>query len=131
MIPCCFLSALTVYFWSYAHDLPSLLIITTVYGFISGGMVSLPAAIIANLTNHPSEYGTRIGMSFTVGAVGALVGGPIAGAMRKLSTGSGVSDAQGEYRGIWYFAASTMLFATALMVLARSLKLGWTWKGKI
>ena len=132
MIPCCFFSALIVFFWRFAHDLPSLLALSITYGVVSGGMVSLPAGIIANLTNHPSEYGTRIGMSFTIAAFGALLGNPIAAAARRKRTMSFVvEEVQMEFQGVWWFAGSAMLFATALIILARFLKLGRDWKRKL
>lgn len=141
MIPCCFFSALIVYMWRFAHDLPSLLALAVTYGLVSGGMVSLPAAIIANLTNHPSEYGTRIGMSFTIAAFGALIGNPVAAAARRKSLSSSSSSSsslrsdvervQLEFLGVWWFAGSAMLFATVLIALARFLKLGWSWKSKL
>lgn len=149
MIPCCFFSALIVFFWRFAHNLASLLALAITYGLISGGMVSLPAGIVANLTNHPSEYGTRIGMSFTIAAFGALLGNPIAAAARRKSlndshgsgNGNGIisnvssSDVQRqvqlEFQGVWWFAGSAMLFATLLITLARVLKLGWSWREKL
>lgn len=131
MIPCCFFSALIVFFWRFAHDLPSLLALSITYGVVSGGMVSLPAAIIANLTNHPSEYGTRIGMSFTIAAFGALIGNPVAAAARRKPSSMDVEEVQMDFQGVWWFAGSAMLFATVLIALARFLKLGWNWKGKL
>ena len=132
MIPCCFFSALIAYCWRFAHDLSSLLALAITYGVVSGGMVSLPAGIIANLTNHPSEYGTRIGMSFTIAAFGALIGNPIAAAARrKNSTSIVVQEVQMEFQGVWWYAGSAMLFATVLIALARFLKLGWSWKSKL
>lgn len=132
MIPCCFFSALIVFFWRFAHDLSSLLALAITYGVVSGGMVSLPAGIVANLTNHPSEYGTRIGMSFTIAAFGALLGNPIAAAARRKNSSSVVvKEVQMEFEGVWWYAGSAMLFATVLIVLARVLKLGWNWRSKL
>ncbi len=70
-------------------------------------------------------------MSFTIAAFGALIGNPVAAAARKESSGTDVAEVQMEFEGVWWFAGSVMLFATVLIALARFLKLGWGFKGKM
>lgn len=96
------------------HDLPGLIVMAIFYGFISGGMVSLPPAIIANLTDDPKDYGVRMGVGYTVAAFGALVGNPIAGAARG-SSGRSAAGVQREYQGSWYFAGAVMMVCTGLL----------------
>lgn len=91
-------------------------------------MVSLPAAIIANLSSEPSELGTRIGLAYTIAAIGALIGSPIAGACLRPS-GTSSSDVQREYQGTWIFAGAFMLLSTACVILTWYLK-SRTSKGK-
>ena len=129
MLPCCFFSALILFFFRFTHDLKGLLIISILYGFISGGMVSLPPATIANLTNDPSEYGTRMGMGYTIASLGALIGNPIGGAaQRPGSTGTG--GAQSEFQGTWLFAGAFMMSAVGTMLVTRYSKVGLRGRGE-
>ncbi|KAL9001736.1 MAG: hypothetical protein Q9188_005296 [Gyalolechia gomerana] len=117
------ITAMLISFSVRSHDR----FISILYGFISGGMVSLPPAIIANLTEDLSEYGTRMGMGLTIASLGALVGNPIGGAAQRSEARGNV---QTQYQGIWLFAGACMLMAVAAMLLTRYLKFGMTVKGR-
>ena len=125
MLPCCFFSAITLFFFRFAHNLGGLITVSILYGCISGGMVSLPPATIANLTNDMSEYGTRMGMGYTIASIGALVGNPIGGAAQRPQ-----GDIQREFQGTWLFAGAGMLAAVVSMVITRYLKFGLTIRDK-
>ncbi|RAK73774.1 MFS general substrate transporter [Aspergillus fijiensis CBS 313.89] len=114
-LPGCLATAIILFFWRFATTLPALVVIVAIYGLVSGSIVSLPPAIIANLPGEVSEVGARIGVAYTVAAVGALVGNPIAGAARQSGTGVPV---QVEYQGTWVFGAAGMAVAAGLV--------GWT-----
>ena len=129
MLPCCLLSAVILFFFRFASNLAGLIIVSILYGFISGGMVSLPPATIAKLTEDLSEYGTRMGMGYTIASLGALVGNPIGGAAQRPG-GSRMADVQTEFQGTWLFAGTCMLTAAGAMLLTRCLKFGMTIKGK-
>ncbi|KAH0031480.1 hypothetical protein KCU78_g2811, partial [Aureobasidium melanogenum] len=88
MIPACFLSATLAFTFRAVSNETGLIAVSSLYGFISGGMVSLPPAMIANLTIEKEEYGTRIGVGYTIAAFGALIGNPIAGALQLNSKSS-------------------------------------------
>ncbi|KAF2148176.1 major facilitator superfamily transporter [Myriangium duriaei CBS 260.36] len=121
MAPCCFCTALTLFFFRFAHDLPGLIVISLVYGFVSGGMVALPPATIANLTPNQSESGTRMGMGYTIASIGALIGNPIGGAAQRYE-GLSTSEVQKEFQGTWIFAGSLMMACAVLIVLAKKLQ---------
>jgi hypothetical protein len=89
--------------------------------------MSLPAATISNLTKNKSEYGTRMGMGYTVAAIGAVVGNPIAGAARK----GGSVNVMERWQGAWFVAGACLLVATGLMIWARILRGGMDWKTKL
>lgn len=127
MLPCCLFSAIILFFFRFANNLAGLTVVSILYGFISGGMVSLPPAIIANLTEDLSEYGTRMGMGLTIASLGALVGNPIGGAAQRSEARGNV---QTQYQGLWLFAGACMLMAVAATLLTRYLKFGMTVKGK-
>jgi hypothetical protein len=98
--------------------------------------VSLPAVTIANLTNDKSEYGTRMGMKYTVAAIGALIGNPIAAAAREGVNGvilleGSLDEVMQRWQGAWFIAGGALLFATVLMTWARVLRGGLDLKVKL
>ena len=123
MIPACFLSAVLLFTMRAVHNLVGLIVISALYGFVSGGMVSLPPAVIANLTTEKDEFGVRIGVGYTIAAFGALIGNPIAGAL-QLSHGSTVDQVQERYQGTWYFSGGIMLICTVLLIIVQFMTRG-------
>jgi MFS family permease len=109
----CLLSGVTVSSWVAVQTGWGTITFAVLYGFISGGLVSLPPATIAELSKTPDEYGTRMGMAFTICSFGALVGNPIAGALL-----GAMRNARGKQRflGPWLFAGGTMTFAALLIM---------------
>jgi MFS family permease len=100
------------------HSLVGLIVMSALYGFISGGMVSLPPAVIANLTTKKDEFGVRIGVGYTIAAFGALIGNPIAGAL-QLGNGTRRDRVQEKYQGTWFFAGAVMMVCTALLIFVQ------------
>lgn len=131
MIPSCFLSAVILFFWRFSHSQPGLIVIALLYGLISGGMVSLPPAVIASLSPDHSELGARMGLAYTIASFGALIGNPVAGACLRPSGTSTISDVQREFQGTWIFAGAFMLLSTAFLVLTRYLNFGISRRNKI
>ncbi|KAL0783656.1 hypothetical protein CaCOL14_001562 [Colletotrichum acutatum] len=129
MLPCCLCSAIVLFFFRFATDLPGLIAISILYGFVSGGMVSLPPATIANLTDDLSEYGTRMGMGYTIASFGALIGNPIGGAAQR-PQGNTAADVQREFQGTWIFAGGFMLAAFISMVISKYVRIGSVLSGK-
>jgi MFS family permease len=126
MLPCCFFSAIILFLFRLVHDLPGLIVVAIAYGLISGGMVSLPPATIANLTKNPSEYGTRMGMGYTIASLGALIGGPVSGAAQRP-----ISDVQKGFQGTWIFGGAIMLLSVFAMLVARYQRIGMRLGGKV
>jgi hypothetical protein len=79
------------------------------------------------MTADKSEYRTRMGMGYTVAAIGALIGNPIAGAARSSSN----TDVMERWQGAWFIAGGCLLTATLLMIWARILKGGLDMKIKL
>src|SRR5271163_3817189 len=77
----CLLSGATVLSWTAVRAGGATIAFIILYGFISGGLVSVPPVTVATLSKNRDEYNTRMGMAFTVCSFGALVGNPIAGAL--------------------------------------------------
>lgn len=54
-----------------------------VFGFFAGPLVTVPAAVAAEVCPSVEMYGTRLGMAWAFAALGGLVGAPTAGALIK------------------------------------------------
>lgn len=132
MIPCCLGTAIVLFLFRFVHNPSGLIIIAIVYGFVSGGMVALPPAKIANITDDPSEYGTRMGMGCTVASIGTLIGYHIGGATQRPRPDfeHSIAAVQGQFQGTWTFAGSFMLAAVIAMLTLRYLKFGSLFRGK-
>ncbi|AEO60318.1 hypothetical protein MYCTH_2022670, partial [Thermothelomyces thermophilus ATCC 42464] len=89
MLPASACSALLAFSWIGIRSPAGLVVFCALYGFTSGSFVSLPAPAIASLTPSLSVLGARIGMSFSLTAIGILVGNPIGGAILRSGSGSG------------------------------------------
>ena len=144
LLPTALGTIVVLFCFPLVHTLAGLIFIGISYCLITGGMVSIPALTIANLTEDPTQYGTRIGMGYSVAALGALIGNPIAGAAKRTivagtseprtsidRNGLSASEVQDEYRGPFYFAAGCMAIATILMGTTRLYAKGRKLKAKI
>lgn len=58
-----------------------LIAVAILFGFFSGGYVSLIGPVLISLAKNPSEIGMRIGFGFLVSSFAALTGTPITGAL--------------------------------------------------
>lgn len=58
----------------------SLIVVSILYGFFSGGLVSLPSTIYVHMSmKYRGTTGTRVGMGFFVHSIGVVLGGPLCG----------------------------------------------------
>ena len=71
--------------WIGIHSLAGFVVFLVLYGFATGIVGSLAGALVFYLCPSPAVYGTRVGMIYSAGGAGFLVGLPSAAA---LSTGS-------------------------------------------
>lgn len=93
----------------------TLIVFCVLFGFFSGAYVSLLPSMQAGFAQDLHEVGLRIGFTFSIVGVGALVGSPIAGALL------GDPSLQGGYH--WWkatvFCGSMAAAATAAIAAAR------------
>ncbi|TEB24234.1 MFS general substrate transporter [Coprinellus micaceus] len=111
LLPAAFLAGLScVTLWLCARTLVLLLAFAAVYGFLSGGFVSLITPCVVRISD-PSEIGTRIGMLYTMISIPSLVGGPIAGAL--------LTYGHGSYSGTILFSGITMMLGSIFILGAK------------
>ncbi|KAL2172240.1 hypothetical protein VTG60DRAFT_6618 [Thermothelomyces hinnuleus] len=113
MLPASACSALLAFAWIGIRSPAGLIVFCALYGFTSGSFVWLPAPAIASLTPSLSVLGARIGMSFSLTAIGILVGNPIGGAI--LRSGGG-------WVGLQCWAGATTTAAAVAILVARFAK---------
>ncbi|KND94330.1 Riboflavin transporter MCH5 [Tolypocladium ophioglossoides CBS 100239] len=106
----CACTCASVLYWISVSNAAGNVTFAVLYGFFSGGVVSLATVVVTNITPDLGRLGTRLGMVSILKGVGSLVGPPISGA---------ILGATGEYLGIQLFAALGMLMTTVLSVALR------------
>ncbi|KAI0923690.1 hypothetical protein AcW1_006580 [Taiwanofungus camphoratus] len=115
--PATFVAGIMTYAWPFAKSTGPYVVIAILYGMSSGVYASLVASPIVFMGER-HDVGTRVGMSFTVLALGALAGPPISGA---------IYDATGDYKPVGYYAGSTVIAGVFFLLLSRHFLL----KGKL
>lgn len=107
-------AAVMTYAWPFANDTGGFIVIAIIYGyaghsptrsllsysvphsFSSGVFVSLLAPPIVHM-GEIKDVGTRVGMAFTLLALGAVAGPPISGAIQTATDG---------YKAVGYYAGA-------------------------
>ncbi|KAI1162673.1 MFS general substrate transporter [Nemania serpens] len=97
--------------WTAVTTVPGMVVWTVAWGFLSGVLVTAPAASTAHPTLSPSldVIGARLGMSWSTAAVGVLIGAPVAGALADVGSG--------DFLRAQIFAGSVMAIAVLLMTV--------------
>ena len=90
---------------------------TAVYGFVSAPYVSLPIPIVTSLTADKSIWGTRLGMSFAVIGLGALIGSPAAGGILGESPNR-------DWPGLIAWCGTMFLVSVVILTTVRIMKVG-------
>lgn len=117
MIAVSLLSAIvTLGVWIPVNDTAGIISFTVLFGFASGGFISLAPTLIAQISDI-KEIGTRVGAAFAIQAFGALTGSPIGGAI--------VAAQGGKYIGLQVFCGCCMLAGLVVFIAARYIQVGF------
>ncbi|KAI0839342.1 major facilitator superfamily domain-containing protein [Hypoxylon sp. FL0890] len=92
-----------------------LIVFSSLYGFMAGAFLGLPASGIVNLSSDKSKIGTRLGMTLSFIGFGLLVSNPIAGAI----LGSGQN-----WVGLIIWCGVLLAASGACLTVSRVLKVG-------
>jgi MFS family permease len=97
--------------WAAVTTTAGMVAWTVAWGFLSGVLVTAPAASTSHPTLSPSldVIGARLGMSWSTAAVGVLIGAPIAGALADV--------AKADFLRAQIFAGTVMAIAAILMTV--------------
>ncbi|KPM34231.1 hypothetical protein AK830_g12337, partial [Neonectria ditissima] len=117
MIAIMFISALfCLAVWIPVKDTAGILVFAIIFGFSSGGYVSLAPTLIAQISDI-RQIGTRVGTAFAIQSFGALTGSPIGGAIVKAQ--------HGDYLGLQLFSGCAMMTGVVVIITARYIQVGF------
>ncbi|KAJ6781838.1 hypothetical protein PWT90_07553 [Aphanocladium album] len=102
--------------WIPVKSTAGIIAFAALFGFSSGGFVSLAPTLIAQVSDI-RYIGSRVGTGFAVMAFGALTGSPIGGAI--------VSHEHGSYTGLQIFCGVVMAVGVCFFVAARYSQAGF------
>jgi MFS family permease len=122
LLPLSIACIITLCMLPLARGINSLVAISIVYGFLSGGVIIIPGPTITDLSPTKSEIGVRLGLAYLVAAFGGLLGNPAMGALK----GEGSDEVQ-NFQAVWFCAAGIMGAGTIALFATRWLKLGSAW----
>jgi MFS family permease len=101
---------LTLGLWITASSNAEIIVYAVLFGFTSGAYVSLLPALVSQ-TSPAKQVGFRTGLLFLFSSPGALMTGPIAGAI--------LASDRGDFLGMKIFAGVFILVGTTLILGAR------------
>lgn len=107
---------ITLGLWIPGTSTGALIAYGIIFGFSSGGFISLAPACIAQISDI-REIGVRTGTAFGVQAFGALTGSPIGGAL--------VRSMNGSYLGLQLFCGIVMTASVFFFMAARYAQQGF------
>ncbi|ROV87394.1 hypothetical protein VSDG_09669 [Cytospora chrysosperma] len=99
-----------------SHSTAAIVVFSVLFGFASGGFISLSPALIAQISDI-RQIGVRTGTAFAVQSFGALTGSPIAGAI--------VARQNGDYLGLQLFCGLSMAAGVVVYLAARYVQVGF------
>jgi predicted MFS family arabinose efflux permease len=109
IIPCTIGSGVFIFALIGSKTIPSVVVVSAIYGFFSGTFVSVPPACFVQLSPNRSLIGTRMGMGFLLIGIGGLIGSPIAGVLLQRS----------GWTSVWLFSGVPVLVGAVCMVASR------------
>jgi MFS family permease len=112
----------TLALWIPGHSNATIIVYLVIFGFASGGFISLGPACIAQISDI-RQIGTRTGTAFAFMAIGALTGSPIGGAI--------VTAQHGDFLGLQLFCGFAMVVSVIIFIAARYVQVGFKVSTKI
>ncbi|KAL1638032.1 hypothetical protein SLS58_009053 [Diplodia intermedia] len=94
------LSGASILYWISVTNTAGNVAFSVLYGFFSGGVVSLAPVVLTHITPDLGLLGTRLGMVSVLKGIGSLIGPPISGALL---------NATGNYVGLQLFAGLSLI----------------------
>ncbi|CAK3746841.1 MFS general substrate transporter [Lecanosticta acicola] len=116
LIPIIFVLVIVAFSWIAVSTSGGVYTYTVFYGATSGAFQCLIPSTVASITPDMSMFGTRLGMAFSTLSFAALTGPSLGGAL--------LSAMDGKYLGAQVWAGLSTALAWALIIAARTSKVG-------
>lgn len=100
------LMSVVTFCWIWMKSLGAMVVFCMLFGLLSGGLMPVGSACVAQITPDLGHIGLRIGVMMVISSVGALSGGPLSGMLRDGPTG---------WVGVHSFAAGVALAGALLL----------------
>lgn len=88
LLPCLFISSALAFSMFAITNFTGMAVFGVLYGFWSGSYVSLIPSLLAQLSLHAGEHGTRMGIAFSIVGISLLVGTPLEGGLLRGESGT-------------------------------------------
>ena len=108
-------AALLAFFWIAMKSSASIIAFSVLFGTMSGAFFALPGPTVISISKDLSSVGLQIGMMTGFAGAGVSIGTPIAGAVLG----------NHHWVGLQIFAGASVAVSVLLILIARSLKVGW------
>lgn len=115
LVPAAGITALLAFCWIAVNSTAGIIILSMLYGFFSGGFISLPPVVMSVITKDLRTFGTRLGMLFAIVSLAVLIGTPIGGAI--------LGDTN-RYLGVQLFCGASLAMSCACALVVRTLRSG-------
>ena len=115
LIPALAITTLLAYCWVATQSTSGIIVLSAMYGFFSGGFVSLVPVVMMTITTDFREFGTRLGMCFALESIALLIGTPVGGA---------ILNKTGSYLGVQLFCGSCLAACAVILSIVRFLRSG-------
>jgi MFS family permease len=117
LIPALTVTTTLAYCWIAISSTAGIITLSVLYGFFSGGFVSLVPVVMMTITTDFREFGTRLGMCFALESIALLIGTPVGGA---------ILNSTGSYLGVQLFCGSCLAACAMVLLIVRFLRSGRT-----
>lgn len=115
-------AVITLGLWIPGKTNAAIIAYAIVFGFTSGGFISLGPALVAQISDI-RQIGVRTGTAFAVQSFGGLTGSPIAGAI--------VAAEGGSFLGLQLFCGVVMCASVVVFLAARFVQVGWVLRKRV
>ncbi|BGP29233.1 hypothetical protein JCM10296v2_000971 [Rhodotorula toruloides] len=112
---CCTCAGVILFCMHIMTSQPALVAFAILYGFFSGGFISLVSPLIVSISDHLGEIGLRQGIAFLCMAASALGGNPIVGRL--------LGNHHGDFLYPIVFSATMLLGGTAITAVGQVLQM--------
>lgn len=110
LLPCLFISSALAFSMFAITNFTGMAVFGVLYGFWSGSYVSLIPSLLAQLSLHAGEHGTRMGIAFSIVGISLLVGTPLEGGLLRGESGTNYT----WYRSIIFCGAAVLIGAVGM-----------------